>query len=841
MRHQLLQRLARAACRPHLACRLVVIAGALVPAWHGAEAQTTPPGFSAARLFATTTLNSPTALAFTPDGRMLIALQDGDLRIAQGGSVAGTPALTLGTRACSTSERGLLGAAVDPQFATNNFIYLFYTFRKFPGPGACQTGQPTSATNPVNRVSRFVLPPSNVVDPLSEVVLLDNIPSPNGNHNGGDLRFGKDGFLYVSIGDGGADYAGDSGSAGANDAARDKHVLLGKILRIDRDGGIPPGNPFQGANTGRCNVNGSTTPGNHCQETYAWGLRNPFRIAMDPNAAGVRFFINDVGQNNWEEIDEGQAGADYGWNCREGRHLNSTFGPCNPVPAGMVDPVFEYQHGLSIPGTTSPSTCAAITGGAFVPNGLWPNADGAYLAADYACGVIYRITKPAATWVASDFVGDLGDSSATSLTFGPYGNSQGLYYTTYAGGGQIWVISYASTGNTVPTANGTAMPVFGAAPLMVTFSAAGSSDPDPGDTLTYFWDFGDGTSTSTAAPGTTHTYVAAGSYTASLRVRDNHFAFSAPLDFAVAAGNTPPVPQILAPASDAKFAAGQVITLSGSATDPEEGALAGTALSWRVILHHDQHTHPFFGPVTGASVQFTAPAPEDLAAAANSHLEIQLTATDAQGAPASISQALMPHLVGLTFNTDPAGLAVRVNGQAVGHGQSIASWEAWSVSVKAPPQVSGLQTYYFAGWSDGGASTHALATPAAPAAYTATFSTTALVSVDADANGDYDALTDGLLILRRLFGLNGAALTDNALGGGALRTDPVAVAGFIDAEGPAMDVDGDGTPDALTDGVLLIRYLFGLRGQQLIQGAVAAGASRTTDVQIENHIASLLP
>ena len=125
--------------------------------------------------------------------------------------------------------------------------------------------------------------------------------------------------------------------------------------------------PSRGPGTARCNVTGGTTAGNRCQETFAWGLRNPFRMAFDPNAAGTRFFINDVGQNQREEIDLGQAGADYGWNCREGSITNNTSGPCNPTPAGMVGPVYEYEHGEQIPGTTSPSSCNAITGGAFVP------------------------------------------------------------------------------------------------------------------------------------------------------------------------------------------------------------------------------------------------------------------------------------------------------------------------------------------------------------------------------------------------------------------------------------------------------------------------------------------
>ncbi|MET0556886.1 MAG: PQQ-dependent sugar dehydrogenase, partial [Vicinamibacteria bacterium] len=227
-----------------------------------------------------TAVGQPTALAFTPDGRMLITRQTGTLRVFQNGALLPTPAITFpSANICTNFERGLLGVAVDPLFETNRFVYLFYTHR-------VDSSSCSGSTTPRNRVSRFVLPATNVIDPASEVILVDNMPSPNGNHNAGDLQFGRDGFLYISIGDGGCDYAeACSGSGGANDAARDQHTLIGKVLRITRDGGIPATNPFQGAGTARCNVTGGTTAGNRCQETFAWGLRNPFRLAFDPNAA----------------------------------------------------------------------------------------------------------------------------------------------------------------------------------------------------------------------------------------------------------------------------------------------------------------------------------------------------------------------------------------------------------------------------------------------------------------------------------------------------------------------------------------------------------------------------
>src|SRR5262245_41620271 len=181
------------------------------------------------------TISSPTALAFTPDGRLLITSQTGQLRVYQNGALVGVPALdlTIGDKICTNFERGLLGVAVDPQFATNHYIYLYYTFKKFV---ACVLNQPTNPNVPVNRVARYTRSDDNHA--TGETVLSDNILSANGNHNAGDLHFGNDGYLYISVGDGGADYASNSGSGGSNDAARDQFILLGKILRITPDGAL---------------------------------------------------------------------------------------------------------------------------------------------------------------------------------------------------------------------------------------------------------------------------------------------------------------------------------------------------------------------------------------------------------------------------------------------------------------------------------------------------------------------------------------------------------------------------------------------------------------------------
>jgi len=675
-----------------------------------------PAGFSDTLV---TPVASPTALAFTPDGRLLITSQTGQLRVFQNSTLTTALDLRAPNLACVNHERGLLGVAVDPAFATNHFIYLYYTFNKFPSSDPlqnCPDAQPTNPNNPVNRVARFVLPASNVVDLGSQTVLIDNIPSTNGNHNAGDLHFGKDGYLYISVGDGGCDYARTHGCAGGNQAARDQFILLGKILRITSDGGVPPSNPWLGADSARCydpapggNHTARNADGKKCQETFAWGLRNPFRNAFDANAAGTRFFINDVGQATWEEIDEGQAGADYGWNVREGFCAEGSTSNCGPPPAGMTNPIFAYGRS---------GGCGAITGGAFVPNGLWPvEYDGAYIYGDYVCGDIFTLTHAGNSYTSAPF--SLNAGAVIAMTFGPLSSPQALYYASFSGGGQVRRIAYTGSANRAPTASANASPTSGPAPLAVSFDGSGSNDPD-GDPLTYEWDFGDGSSHATGvAP--IHIYTATGTYTATLTVRDGRGG-SDSAQLRIDVGNTPPVPSIDAPAANFRYHVGQQIVLQGSATDAQDGALPGSNLSWRVLLHHNTHTHPLLPPTSGISVTLTAPAPEDLAATRSSYLEVFLSATDSRGLTSVITRELRPHLVDVTLATDPPGLALAANDTTITGPQTLTSWESYVLSVGAADQQDSRgQRWLFDHWSDGGAAAHTITTPAEAAIYTATF------------------------------------------------------------------------------------------------------------------------
>ncbi len=824
-------------------------------------AQTFPSGFTNSLV---TNVGAPTAIAFTPDGRMLITSQGGSLRVFQNGALIATPALAFNTastgaepKICTGGEQGLLGVAVDPQFSTNQFIYLFYTARNGSDCGTPNYGTTTyDATNlKVNRVSRFVLPATNVVSPASESVLVTNMPARGSNHNAGDVHFGKDGYLYISIGDGGTNWNG-SGSAGGNDAARDKHVLTGKILRVTRDGGIPPDNPFQGVNTGRCNLTGTTTSGNHCQETFAWGLRNPFRFSMDSNAAGTKFYINDVGQGAWEEVNDGISGADYGWNCREGAHTNSTSGKCSAANAPLstlTEPVFEYPHGgNAVPGTAV-SGCNSITGGAFVPNGIWPSAyDNTFLLADYVCGAMFRIATNGVSKKASDppptvpistattFATNLGGSSATSLRFGPDGNGQALYFTTYASGGQVRKVTYNSAGNNAPSvASVSASPASSAsAPLNTTLTAT-ATDPDAGNTLTYFWDFGDSTSSTTTTNTVAKTYNTNGVYTVSVRARDNNFAFSAPQTTTVQVGNTPPTVAISSPTAISTFSVGETITLTGSASDTQDGALPNSSLSWLVTLHHDTHTHPFFGPQTGNNLTIIGPSPEDLVAATNSYLEIILTATDSGGLQTVVSRNLQPLKRDLNVQSVPSGRVISLNGALITTPQTVTVWAGWQLPVSVRDQNAASNGYRFTSWSDAGARSHAYNTPSTNSTLTANFSTGAFVpSIDADNNGAFDAATDGVLILRHMLGFTGNSLIQGgAIGAGAERNSATAITAYLTSVLSSMNVDGRTGVSAATDGLLILRYLLGITGAPLTAGT---GAISTPD-QVRSTMQSLSP
>jgi len=344
-----------------------------------AGAATLPTGFAETLLV--NGLSNPTAMAFAPDGRLFVCEQGGRLRVVKNGSLLPAPFVTLSVDA--SGERGLLGVTFDPDFATNAYVYVYYT-----------------ATSPAvhNRLSRFTAN-GDVAAASSELVLLelDNLSGAT-NHNGGAVHFGPDGRLYVAVGE---NANGSNSQTLAN--------LLGKVLRLNADGTIPTDNPFYASASGPNRA------------IWSLGLRNPFTFAF--HRVSGRMFINDVGQSTWEEINDGIAGSNYGWPTTEGPTSDTRF----------RSPLFAYGHG----GGTSAG--CAITGGVFYDAVTRPfptSYHDDYFFADFCSGWIRNFDP--VSGLASLFA--TGISSPVDLRVQPDGS---LYYLA-RGAGAVYRVQYTA-------------------------------------------------------------------------------------------------------------------------------------------------------------------------------------------------------------------------------------------------------------------------------------------------------------------------------------------------------------------------------------------------------------
>jgi glucose/arabinose dehydrogenase len=349
-----------------------------------AGAATLPSGFTETQI---TGLTNPTAMAFAPDGRLFICQQGGSLRVVKNGALLATPFMTLTVN--SSGERGLLGIAFDPNFATNNFLYVYYTV-------------PTAPIH--NRVSRFTANAANpdVVAAGSELVILDlNNLSSATNHNGGAMHFGPDSKLYIAVGE-------NANSANSQTFSN----LLGKLLRINTDPAnvVPTDNPY----FNDANVTGIN------KIIWALGLRNPYTFSFQ--AGTGRLHINDVGQNTFEEINEGVAHSNYGWPNCEGFS-------CSSQPTDYRAPIYVYSH------TSGTPTGCAIVGGTFYnpPTAQFPATYvGKYFFADLCGGYIRYVDPTTAPPIPASTSFATGISSPVDLQVASDGS---LWYLAGAGNG----------------------------------------------------------------------------------------------------------------------------------------------------------------------------------------------------------------------------------------------------------------------------------------------------------------------------------------------------------------------------------------------------------------------
>jgi glucose/arabinose dehydrogenase len=297
-----------------------------VSPWSTARVQflgavTQPSGFTLDESWITGLAGS-TAFAQAPDGRIFVTQQLGTIRVIKDGAVLPTPFATMTVD--SSGERGVLGIALHPDFASNGFVYVYST---------------RTEGGSHNRISRYTAA-GDVAAAGSEITLVDLPTLPGSNiHNGGAIHFGSDGKLYAGVGDAGVALLG-----------QDLSSPFGKLLRFNEDGTIPADNPFFANQSGLARA------------IWAYGLRNPFTFAIQPGTG--RIHINDVGQDTWEEINLGMAGANYGWPYSEG--------PDNIVGGfSFTAPLFTYPHEDANPPGSGPGgfiTGAAVTGGTFYPS-----------------------------------------------------------------------------------------------------------------------------------------------------------------------------------------------------------------------------------------------------------------------------------------------------------------------------------------------------------------------------------------------------------------------------------------------------------------------------------------
>jgi glucose/arabinose dehydrogenase len=332
-------------------------------------------------------LSAPVHLTHAGDGsgRLFIVEQSGRIRIYQSGDLLPTPFLNISDRVLSPSnggggEEGLLSVAFPPNYTGKGYFYVYYT-----------------SLNGNNQISRFHISGANQANANSEELILSlNHPTQN-NHNGGQLAFGPDGYLYIGTGDGGG--AGDPPNN-----AQNPNTLLGKILRIDVEPGQPPAITQAHRSYLPLMLQGGPSPlayripsdnpfvgqSGYRQEIWALGLRNPWRFSFD--RLNDDLYIADVGQSAWEEVNHqpgsSNGGENYGWRIMEGKHCYNSQS-CNQ--SGLTLPVWEYSH----------ADGCSITGGFVYRGSTYPALQGIYFFADYCSGKIWGLVKETGIWQSS--------------------------------------------------------------------------------------------------------------------------------------------------------------------------------------------------------------------------------------------------------------------------------------------------------------------------------------------------------------------------------------------------------------------------------------------------------
>lgn len=604
-------------------------------------------------------LQSPTSMAFAPDGRLFVTEQGGRLRVVKGGQLLSAPFATVNTNV--TGERGLGNVVLDPNFSSNGYVYVYYT----------------AGSSTANRVSRFTADGDRAVSGSEKVLFqLDATGNEASIHQGGAMQFGRDGKLYVTVGD-----------LGGRSRSQLLNNQTGKILRLNSDGSIPADNPFYNQTTGKNKA------------IWAVGLRSPFTAAIQPGTG--RYYINDVGETGWEEINEGRAGANYGWADTEGPTADPRFDA----------PVYAYPRAEG----------RAIVGGTFYnpPVGASASFPSAYVGDYYFMDFNNRFMRRLnpATKAVTGFATAL-KGKPVDVDVGPDG---GLFYLTRA------VANVNEAGVYRIRYTGSGAPSIGTQPASTTASlgqpATFAVSASGAGTLRYQWQR-NGVDLS-GANGASYTLrsVSLADNGAKFRVVVTNASGSATSNPATltVTSNRAPVATITSPPSDTLYSGGSVINFMGNGSDAEDGTLAASAFTWQVDFYHGEHSHPFVAARTGVkNGSFTVPTDGEVAP--DVWYRIQLTVKDSKGLTHSTFRDVRPVRATMTLATNVPGLTLTLDDQPVKSPASVLGVAGIRRAISAPTtQVLNGKTYEFVSWSDGGARTHTLAFPSSNRTYTATY------------------------------------------------------------------------------------------------------------------------
>jgi glucose/arabinose dehydrogenase len=683
--------------------RLIALLAGLVVLVAADQAMALPPGFQASP--ALTGLSQPTSVRFAPGGAPVFVAEKRGVVRAFDSLADPTPTTVVDLRTDTHNfwDRGMLGLAVDPGWPARPYIYVLYTRDADVGGVAPKYGtantdgdgcaDPTGAGCIVSgRLARVQLDPATD-QAVAVAPLVDGWCQQFPSHSIGDLRFGPDGMLYASAGDGAsfnyADYGqtgnpcadpiDEGGALRAQDirTTGDPLGYSGAVIRVSPDGGAPA--------------------------IVADGLRNPFRFAVRPGTNEL--WVGDVGWNTWEELDRiaapsAAAALNFGWPCYEGAGRQGAYDGLNkPLcenlyasgDSAWARPHWTYNHGAGV--DQCPAGGSAVSGVAFASaGGDYPAGyRGGAFVSDYSRDCIWYLPRggdglpdPAGV---STFLH--GGAHPVELELAPDGN---LLYADLDGG-SIVRITYNR-----PTAVATASPTSGPAPLTVQLDGTGST----GTGLSYAWDLdGDGQFDDATGVRPMHTFPR-GTYTVRLQVTDASGVSALSVPLTISSGNTAPTAQIVAPTVATAWSANETVGFAGTGNDPEDGTLPASRLTWSIVLHHcpsDCHDHPL-QTISGAQGGFTAPDH-----AFPSYLTLTLTVTDSGGLTDSQTVRIDPRTAQLVLDTEPAGRQVVLDDEAgpAPLGRTVIRGSSNLVSAVTPQSE-----LVFAGWSDGGAATHSV-------------------------------------------------------------------------------------------------------------------------------------